>query len=178
MHVDTVLLARDIDGDGRTDHVVRERRPGRFPETIAHRVAVYLNVAPGARGPHWATAWDEEFGAEATLWRSLPAAAGSWLLGVLGPQADATEEWLLLVQRGSVREEVYHQVDYGEGYADVRRERGVLVVEATQPHVKLRGRAVGAAISCPSSEWPAVRLVFDPQERRFTPERALCMARR
>ena len=178
IRTENTLLMRDVDGSGKSDYVVRESRPGPAPQMRDYRVAVYLDRTPGPSVPSWATEWLEELGGETILTRSELAGPGVWLLGIGASHADATEEWLLLVERGRLREEIHHQIDYGAGFLEVRRERNRLLVEATLSNLTLRGKVASTMKTCPDTLWLAVRLVFDAKERAFAPERAVCAPRR
>lgn len=179
IHVDTVLLARDLDGSGRVDHVVLESRKDSPAEEFArwHRLALYLDAAPRAGRPAWATDWDEE-------WESLPAVAsatalpgGGTLLQVDASQGDFYPTWLVIAEHGTARLDLEQGVDYLEGALVVRRLAGTVTVDATHPTLSLRGRPLVPAITCAASEWPAMRLVFDAATRRLVPQRALCMSK-
>lgn len=175
VRTDSVFLARDIDGSGKTDYVVRESKAGLTPSMRAYRVAVYLDAEPGTRKPSWSMAWDDEFGIDQTLGRSLTIAPGVSLLAVQWGGADADGDVLLLVQRGRVQQEITHGVDYGDGYFDITQEGGKVVVDLAPGHLELRGKPVTAGITCKETEWSAMELVFDTRVGHFTPGQARCV---
>lgn len=172
--VDSVFLARDLDGDGKTDYVVAESKPGSDADDRPARVAIYLGVRPGTAAPAWATSWDEELGADIVLAKTVPLDSGATFVELRGADGDYEATWLVLVQRGAAREQFAHGVDYGEGFFDVLRDGSDVVVEATQPHLEAAHRAVGRAIACPSSQWPVVRLVYDRARARFVAGATRC----
>src|SRR5690349_19640853 len=75
-HVDTVLVARDLDGDGNTDYIVRESRVSRGGPR-SRRLAIYLGVQPTVARAMWATDWDDEFGAQVDVGELLPLGTSS-----------------------------------------------------------------------------------------------------
>ena len=177
VRTDSVLLARDLDGGGKKDYVVRESKPGSHGLRY-RRVAVYVDAAPQSRAASWATEWNDE-GGEVWLSQSAALASGLWLLELDAAEADYYPAWVLLVDRGRVREEITHGVDYGDGYLVVRRGPDSVIVEATLPHLQLRGTPVTPdLITCKEAEWSALQLLFDAKQRRFTPVHALCVNRR
>jgi hypothetical protein len=172
--IDTVFLARDIDGSGKPDYVIRESRLGPHSPMREYRVAIYLDTGPESRRPNWAMDWDWESGYSQALDKSLSVAAGVWLLEVGFGGADYDGAEVLVVERGGIRKEISLGVDYGNGYMDITQEAGKVVVEATLDNLELRGTPVTSDIKCKATEWRAMRLVFDPKPGHFTPERALC----
>jgi hypothetical protein len=177
VQTDTVQLARDLDGDGVADFVVRESRPyGRSKHIHAHRLAVYLDSIPTSRRPSWASPWDLE-GAEEDVGEVAALSHGS-LLVVNGNNADYTSETLLVIHNGTIAEEMTHGEDYGAGFLEVLKEGGKVVVDASLWHVMLRGRAVGLELQCKTGDWPAVRMPWDESARRFVPERPRCVKAR
>lgn len=178
VRIDSVLLARDIDGSGKKDYVVQESRAGDVPQLRDSRIAVYLDADPGTHGPNWATEWGDKFEVEKTLDHSLQMTRGAWLLDIQVAGSDYDGTSLLLVQRGSVREEISHGVDYGHGYLDIKQRGDTVLVEATLDNLKLRGKPLALKTKCKASEWSAVELVFDEKKRGFFPDRTLCASPR
>jgi hypothetical protein len=173
-HVDTVLVARDLDGDGTTDYIVRESRPsggGLQPR----RLAIYLGVGPGTTRASWATDWDDEFGDGVDVAELLPLGTSSTLVGVTLPEADYVGTRVVLIRAGRAKTIVSHGVDYGEGYFQLRLEGGRAIVDATQEHLVLGGKPVDGSLACPDAQLPALRLVFDPRAERFVPENPRCV---
>jgi hypothetical protein len=175
VRTDSVFLARDIDGSGKTDYVVREIKLSPIAHVRAYRIAVYLDKDPGTAKPDWAMEFDDEFGGMyQTLGKSLSMAPGVSLLDIQSSGADYDADEILVVQRGSIRQDISHGVDYGHGYLDIRQERGKVVVEATLEHLELRGTPVTSEISCKEPKWGAMQLVFNAQKGQFMPDRVVC----
>lgn len=167
--VDSLFVERDIDGDGRLDYIVRERRKN------AYRMAVYLNRQPGTGAPVWTTEWDDEGGDALALEQDYRVATDATLLFFVGSDADYTPEWLVTVHRGKVRDVITHREDHGEGYLQVKPDGEHVVIDATQDHLELNGTPVGPEFSCKSSEWPAVRLTYEASASRFVAEQPRCV---
>jgi hypothetical protein len=177
IQTDSVVLARDLDGNGVTDYLVRESRP--FRRSIRRhylRLALYLDSIPARHRPRWSSGWDME--GEAKLGEVDSLGPRGSLLVVEGSDADYTSETLLAIRDGSIAEEVTHGEDYGEGFLDVGREDGTLVVDASQMHLLVRGEAVTPELECEAGNWPAVRMRWDEANRRFVPERPRCVKAR
>lgn len=172
--VDTVLVARDLDGDGNTDYIVRESRASRSG-LKPRRVAIYLGVGPGTTRASWATDWDDEFGDEVDVDELLPLGTSSALVAVAQPEADYVGTQVVLIRARRAKTIVSHGVDYGEGYFQLRLEGGRGVIDATQDHLVLNGKPVDGALACPDAQLPALRLVFDPRAERFVPENPRCV---
>ena len=173
---DSVLLVRDLDGNGVDDFVAIENRPFRRSTTIRiYRLAVYLDSISSRRTPAWATAWDME--TDRTLDRTEPLARGSLLI-VGGNGGDYSSETLVVARDGTVTEELTHGEDYGDGYFDVRREGGTLVVDASQKNLLVHGKPVPPELECPRSEWAGVRVRWDETTRRFVPDAPRCIKQR
>jgi hypothetical protein len=177
VQTDTVQLARDLDGNGVADFVVRESRPFRRSRYMhAHRLAVYFDSIPASRRPSWASPWDLE-GADEDVGEVAALSHGS-LLVVNGNNADYTSETLLVIRDGTIAEEMTHGEDYGAGFLEVLKEGGKVVVDASLWHVMLRGKPVGLELECKAGDWPAVRMPWDESARRFVPERPRCVKAR
>src|SRR5204862_7702676 len=65
VQTDSVMLARDLDGNGLTDYVVRESRPFGSMRVYSFRLVVYLDSIPASRRARWSSGGDME--GEATL---------------------------------------------------------------------------------------------------------------
>jgi hypothetical protein len=170
---DTLFLVRDLDGSGKTDYIVRESRPGRNQSAKDYRLAIYLDAKPGSRAPNWANNWDEmEIGAQQGLQRAYSIAPGASLVDLWWNFADADGDELLVVERGKVRSELTHVVDYGEGVFSITQPEGQTVVEATlgNRNLKVDGALVtgGADMKCPGAQMSAVRLTYDSKSGHFT----------
>jgi hypothetical protein len=164
---------RDLDGSGKTDYIVRESRPGRNQSAKDYRLAIYLDAKPGSRAPNWANNWDEmEIGAQQGLQRAYSIAPGASLVDLWWNFADADGDELLVVERGKVRSELTHVVDYGEGVFSITQPEGQTVVEATlgNRNLKVDGALVtgGADMKCPGAQMSAVRLTYDSKSGHFT----------
>ena len=173
-HIDTVLVARDLDGDGNTDYIVRESRASRGG-LQPRRLAIYLGVGPGTTRAAWATDWDDEFGDELDVSELLPLGTSSTLVAISQPEADYVGTQVVLIRARRAKTIVSHGIDYGEGYFQLRLEGGRAVVDATQEHLVLGGKPVAGALACPDAQLPALRLVFDPRAERFVPENPRCV---
>ncbi|HET7187594.1 MAG TPA: hypothetical protein VFI52_05540 [Gemmatimonadaceae bacterium] len=173
---DSVLLVRDLDGNGVNDFVAIENRPFRRSTTIRiYRLAVYLDSISARRAPAWATAWDME--TDRTLDRIEPLARGS-LLVVGGNGGDYSSETLIVARDGTITEELTHGEDYGDGYFRILREGGTLVVDASQKNLLVRGKPVPPELDCPRNEWAGVRMRWDEPTRRFVPDAPRCVKQR
>jgi hypothetical protein len=178
IRVDSVFVRRDLDGDGRPDYVVRERR-GSDGSTLkqAYRMAVYLDARPETRAPAWTTDWEDEDGDALGLEQDYRLSVDATLLFVMWNEANHTPEWLVTVRRGRVRDVISHDEDHGEGYLQVKPDGEHVVVDATQMHLLLNGTPVGRELVCKEGEWPAVRLAYDAASSQFVPEEPRCIAR-
>ena len=173
---DTVFVARDLDGNGRTDYVVRENRPyRRQARRLSYRVAVYLDSIPPDRRPAWASGWDEEFGGEKELGEVDALGAHGSLVMVGGSEADYTSETLLSLRDGRITEEVTHGEDYGNGFLQILHEGGTLVVDASQTHLAVRGKSVEPELACAGGAIAAVRMPWNEATRRFVPQPPRCI---
>ena len=173
-HVDTIFVARDLDGDGNTDYIVRESRASRNGPR-PRRLAIYLGVEPATARPAWATEWDDEFGGEVDVSELLPLGTSSTLVAVSEPEADYEGTQVVLIRARRAKLLLSHGIDYGEGYFQLRLEGGRAVVDATQEHLVLGGKAVDGTLACADAQLPALRLVFDPRAERFVPENPRCV---
>jgi hypothetical protein len=176
VQTDTVMLARDLDGNGVTDYLVRESRPFRRMRTYSFRLVVYLDSVPASRTPQWSSGWDME--GEATLGDVSSLGPRGSLLQVNGNDADYTSETLLAIRDGSITAELTHGEDYGQGFLVLRRDRGTPVIEATQMHLLVRGAPVSPDLECKEGKWPAVRIRWNESDRRFVPETPRCIEAR
>lgn len=176
VQTDTVMLSRDLDGNGVTDYVVRESRPFHSTRVYTFRLAVYFDSIPASRRAHWSSGWNME--GDATLGEVASLGSRGSLLEVDGNEADYTSETLLAIRDGSITEELTHGEDYGEGFLELKREGGALVVDATQMHLLVRGAPVSPELECNDGNWPAVRLQWDEATRRFVPDKPRCIKAR
>jgi hypothetical protein len=172
---DTVLVARDLDGDGSTDYIVRQSRASRDGGPRSRRLAIYLGAEPATARAAWATNWDDEFGGSVNVSELLPLGTSSTLIAVSEPQADYESTHVVLVRARRAKALLSHGIDYGEGYFQLRIEGGRAVVDATQEHLVLGGTAVAGTLACSGAQHPALRLVFDPSGERFVPEHPRCV---
>jgi hypothetical protein len=177
IRVDSVLLARDFNGNGKTDYVVRETSRGSISEIRPVRLAVYLDGKPLAHKATWASEWDDLQEMQTGLDSSYALSPGLTLLEIGGSGGDYGFSRFLLVQGNKVREELSMGVDYGEGYMNVTQLRDSVVVVVTDAHLELRGKALASA-DCPGTKWSARRLVYDRTKQRFTAGSPYCMDRK
>jgi hypothetical protein len=173
MRTDSVYLARDIDGSGKTDHVVQESRMGRMMET-ENRLAVYLDADPGSRAPDLATAWDIQGDEDQMLNGFFTVAPGVTLLDIATVSGDGDRDQLFIVEKGKIRRELTHGIDYGNGYLTITQDAGKVVVDATLENLELRDTPVTSDIKCTVPQMGAMKLVFEAKTGRFTPGRAFC----
>ena len=176
VQTDSVMLARDLDGNGLTDYVVRESRPFHSMRVYSFRLVVYLDSIPASRRARWSSGWDME--GEATLGEVESLGARGAMLEVDGNNADYTSETLLAIRDGRITEEVTHGEDYGQGFLELGREGGTLVVDASQMHLLVRETPVSPELACKDGDWPAVRMRWDDVNRRFVPEKPRCIKAR
>jgi hypothetical protein len=176
VQTDSVMLARDLDGNGLTDYVVRESRPFRIKRMYSFRLVIYLDSIPASRQARWSSGWDME--GEATLGEVASLGSRGSMLEVDGNDADYTSETLLAIRDGSITEEATHGEDYGQGFLEMRREGSTLVVDASQMHLMVSGAPVTPELQCTDGNWPAVRMPWDDANRRFAPETPRCIKAR
>ena len=170
---DSVLLVRDLDGNGVNDIVAIENRPFRRSRTIrVYRLAVYLDSISARRVPAWATAWDME--TERMLDRTEPLERGT-LLVVAGNGGDYSSETLIVARDAKITEELTHGEDYVDGYFRIVREGGTLVVDASQKNLLLRGKPVPPKLECPRNESAGVRMRWEETTRAFVPDAPRCV---
>ena len=115
---------------------------------------------------------------EATLGEVESLGARGAMLEVDGNNADYTSETLLAIRDGRITEEVTHGEDYGQGFLELGREGGTLVVDASQMHLLVRETPVSPELACKDGDWPAVRMRWDDVNRRFVPEKPRCIKAR
>jgi hypothetical protein len=173
--VDTVMLARDLDGSGKTDYVARISRLGPGLMERETRLAIYLDAEPGSRRPDWVRPSDKLEEEEPTLSRALSIAPGVSLLDIGWSGGDASGDDVLIVEHGQIRTELSHVIDYGNGAYDVAQKGGQTVVTATLSDLELRGKPVTADIKCPDTFSPGIRLTFDAKADTFTPGAPFCI---
>lgn len=176
IQTDSMLLSRDLDGNGRTDYVVRESRPYRRTTMYIPRLAIYLDSFPAGRHPRWSSGWDME--GETTFREAIPLGSHASMLEVDGSTGDYTSEALLAIRNDSIIEELAHGEDYGQGFLETGRDGATLVVDASQMHLMLRGAPVSPEPECEDGNWPAVRMRWNEASRRFVLEKPRCVKAR
>lgn len=170
---DSILIMRDLDGDGRMDHVVLEvRRTANG--AIENRVAVYLGQAPRARRPQWASSWEYEGVGEHHV-DSLSITRDVGLLDIAFEGGDGDDHTILLVRGGKAQVEIEHRIDYGAGYLTVRRDGSAVIIDASVENLVLRRRELRAGAPCGASQWAMIRLHYDRGGRRFVPGARFCV---
>ena len=176
--VDTGFVARDLDGDGAADHVVREKRlihmqendPGDTIRVYGFRMSVYLGAAPdGRRAPHWASSWTEDLGGPSRVDTTI-AVPGGTLASVSIYDADVAIVIVLHIRGGLVTPAIVKEIDSGEGTLQYRQSGDTVVVLVTSPAtMDGQGYTLDATGRCNARvEWPAMRFAFDATQRRFT----------
>ena len=170
---DSVLIARDLDGDGHVDYVVLQVR-GTAEGGFENRIAVYLDGVPKARRPSWTSAWENEGVGEIHLETSMSLAADVGLLSIAFYGGDADNRTVLLVHGGRAHVDIEHQIDYGQGNWAVRGEGSAVVIDASVENLSLR-RAEVARERCGPSQRAMIRLRYDSTRRRFVERQRLCL---
>ena len=174
IRTDSVLLANDIDGSGKTDYVVREARGAtNLMAAKEYRLAIYLDTKPRSRPPDWKNDWDMEAGKDQGLSKFLSLAPGVSFLEVQWSGGDFDGDDVLIAEKGKVLLEIYHGIDYGNGYFLARQEGGKTLVEASLDNLDLLGKPVTSAIKCPAFQVAGMRLVFDPNAGHFVRDAAV-----
>lgn len=133
-------------------------------ESLSSSLVVALSVSACT------TAASEVDGAEL-----VPLGASSTLVAVSEPEADYEGTQVVLIRARRAKLLLSHGIDYGEGYFQLRLEGARAVVDATQQHLVLGGKAVDGTLACADAQLPALRLVFDPRAERFVPEHPRCV---
>lgn len=175
VQTDSVMVARDLDGNGVTDFVVSENRPyHRRVDMHWIRSSVYLDSIPARRTPAWTTGWNIGEGG-LTVGQVEPLGPRGSLLVLVGNDGDYGSETLLALRDGRITEELTHGEDYDDGFFSARTEGGTVVVDASQKNLLLRGKPVPPELECPRGESAAVRLRWDEPSRRFVPDRPRCI---
>jgi hypothetical protein len=180
-----VLLARDLDGSGSTDRVLREsRREAKGSlgydswddETrpATHRIAMYLGESPPGSAAAWATEWNDDM--EVRIDRTVALPGGGSLLVLVLSFGDEDETVVVLASGGVAREALSHQIDHGEGSFALRDSAGLTLVDATGD-VHLPDGRVEPGIRCSDGVWPGSTLVFDQATRRFVRRGGTCISR-
>ena len=165
--VDTTFLARDINGNGRPDYIVRESRPF-WEQMVEGRMSVYLDAAPdGKRAPHWATSWYEQLGGPIWLDTAI-AVPGGTLAQISIAEADASILVVLHIRGSVITPAFVKDIDYGEGSLQYARTADELAVLVTSP-VVMDGQeySLDDTGRCDKTTWPALKFVFDGGEQRF-----------
>lgn len=171
---DTVLLARDLDGDGHVDYVVLEVR-GTTQGAFENRIAVYLDQSPEARRPKWASRWEYEGVGDSHLDYAVSLATDVGLLDIAFYGGDGDDHTILLVHGGRAHVDIAHRIDYGQGYLTLRRERGDVVIDASIANLELRRVEVPASTPCGPAQWAMMRLRYDRAHRRFMSGPRFCV---
>lgn len=171
--LDSVLIARDIDGNGRTDRVAIEKRTGDPPKDeggiVELRVSLFLD---GAADPVWSTMWMDDM--ESTI-RGAQSLGGGLLQVDLA--VEETEETLLVHTRdGAARVAFRHEIESGDGGIRIASSGGRVLVTASK-RAEVEGERVVPTESCGARAWPALVVAYDDTTRRFSPVGSTCLAR-
>ncbi|MFL5613943.1 MAG: hypothetical protein ACJ796_09820 [Gemmatimonadaceae bacterium] len=191
--IDSVLLDRDMDGNGVPDHFVREvrRQAMRLPPpvndsaaatdadtvvTASYKLVLYLNAAATTSSiPAWSASFDERNDGELLRAIALSDAGTLLVIGLYG--ADASESVILLVRQGQAQEILRHQIDDGEGDFKLRDADGRVAIDVTGD-AQLGGRTVSPTIQCAAPQsWPGSTLIFNDTTKQFVVERSICIPR-
>jgi hypothetical protein len=191
--IDSVLLDRDMDGNGVPDHLVREVRrqamtlPPRVNDsaaatdadtvvTASYRLVLYLNAAASTSSiPAWSVSFDERDDGELVRAVALSDAGTLLVIGLSG--ADASEIVILLARQGQAQEILRHQIDNGEGDFKLRDADGRVAIDVTGD-VQLGGRTVSPTVQCAAPQsWPGSTLIYNDTTKQFVVERSICIPR-
>lgn len=168
---DSLLIARDIDGDGRTDRVGIEKRTGDTPKEkggiVELRVSLFLDTSTA---PTWASHWMHDM--ESTIRGVVSLGAG--LVQVDLSEEESEETIFLHARDGAARAALRHRIDGGDGMIRIAAAGGRVQVTATKG-AEIEGKQVAPAESCGADAWPALVAAFDSTTRRFTPAGSTCV---
>jgi len=175
MRVDSVLLARDLDGDGKLDYVVRESADTAANAPRPARLAIYVGVKPQTQPPGWASPWVPSYQGDAALARSIRVESNAALLEVDEPADDVLGIHVLLLDRGAIREILSHAVGMDFDSFRLRETQGVITVDATPRNLVIDGKEVGSSRECRKGQHVEVRLRFDRTTRSFVRVTSRCV---
>lgn len=173
--VDTVLLARDLDGDGKVDYVVRESSDTAPDMPRPARLAVYVGGKPQTRPPGWASPWDPSRGSDVVLAQSIRVDSSATLIEVDLPADDVLGIRILLVDDGAVRELVSHAVDMEYGSFRLRETGGRITIDATPRNLVVAGKDVAVSLDCKKGRRAEVQLRFERATRSFVAMAPRCV---
>lgn len=176
VHVDSVQMERDLNGDGRMDYVVRESRVVRGSRPRPKRLAIYLEARPGGGAPTWSTSWNAN--ADAILVRRLvQIGSTATFLAIVEGEGDVDVTTIVLIDDRGAHALVTHSSDNPDGDIDLREENGQIVVESAPENLRLGKELIDASLECGPRLAPIVRLVFDSTIRQFRASAPRCIAR-
>ena len=173
--VDTVLLTRDLDGDGKVDYVVRESADTARDTPRPARLAIYVGAKPLTMAPAWASPWDPSQGSDVALARTIRVDASATLLEVDEPADDVLGIRVLLVAGGAVRELVSHAVEMDYGSFRLLETAGRITIDATPRNLRVGGKEVEVSLDCEKSHHVELRLRFDRPTRSFVAMTPRCV---
>ena len=175
--VDQVLLARDLDGDGKVDYIVRESSDttSGAPRPAA-RLAIYAGAKPQTVAPAWTSGWDPSQGNDVALARVIRLDTSATLVEVDLPADDVLLIRVLLVAGGAVRELVRHAVGFDDGSSFRFRETGGrITIDATPQNLVVGGSDVDVSLECRKAAHVEARLLFDRATRSFVALKPRCV---
>lgn len=173
--VDTILLARDLDGDGKIDYVVRESSDTTRGAPRPARLAIYVGAKPQTAVAAWASPWNPSYGSDVTLARTIRVDASATLLEVDEPADDVLGIRVLLVDRGAVRELVSHAVDMEYGSFRLRETGSRITVDATPQNLLVDGKDVDVSVDCENGRRAELHLFFNRATRSFGTPKPRCV---
>jgi hypothetical protein len=174
--VNKVLLARDLDGDGKVDYIVRESSDTTSGAARPARLAIYAGAKPQTVAPAWTSGWDPSQGSDVALARVIRVDTSATLLEVDLPADDVLLIRVLLIAGGEVRELVRHAVGFDDGSAFRFRETGGrITIDATPRNLVVDGKDVDVSLECRKSTHAEARLIFDRATRSFVAATPRCV---
>lgn len=165
--VDKVVLARDLDGDGKVDYIVRESSDTTPSAPRPARLAIYVGAKPQSVAPAWTSPWDPSQGRDVSLERTIRVDTSATLLEVDEPADDMLGIRVLLVADGGVRELVSHAVDMEYASFRLRQTGDRITIDATPRNLLVAGKEVEVSLKCKKTARAELRLRFDRPTRSF-----------
>ena len=178
-----VWTETDIDGNSKKDYIVEESkkysplRPTPYP-LLHRRLAIYLDGVPSGEDHAWTTHWEraEEFVFKPG--RILSPVSGLSIVRVGGCFVFECMTYILIADRGKVREEIFHETEPERGeIVWPPPGNGPITISAGLPYLRYREKNIQErqGFSCNEPEIPGVRFVFVPEERGFLVDDFVCL---